>query len=189
MTKKFQTKIIYIVVIIILLVPLFLLGKPATVKHGQEGETSLTGGYLANLRIQEDIIDAQLGKIDPGSSTIRLATFGMRGVALALLWHQLLEDEKKFDWNNVIVLSNQVMALEPRFVSTWQFLAWNAAYNGSVAFDDYRERYRWVIRGFEFLTKGTEYNAQAPLLYRDAGWTISQKIGIADEKKEYRRLF
>ncbi|MCL2347085.1 MAG: hypothetical protein FWC50_02370, partial [Planctomycetaceae bacterium] len=25
--------------------------------------------------------------------------------------------------------------------------------------------------------------------YRDAGWTISQKIGIADEKKEYRRLF
>ncbi|MCL2349706.1 MAG: hypothetical protein FWC50_15755, partial [Planctomycetaceae bacterium] len=189
MTKKFQTKIIYFVVIIVLLIPLFLLGKPAAVKRGQEGETSLTGGYLAELRIKEDIIDAQLGKIDPGSSTIKLATFGMRGVALAMLWHQLIEDQKKFDWNNVIVLSNQVTALEPRFISTWQFLAWNAAYNGSVAFDDYRERYRWVIRGFEFLTRGTEYNSKAPLLYSDAGWTISQKIGIADEKEQYRRLF
>ncbi|MBO7680101.1 MAG: hypothetical protein J6S75_10580, partial [Thermoguttaceae bacterium] len=71
----------------------------------------------------------------------------------------------------------------------WDFLGWKLAYNASAQFDDYRKRYRWVIRGFEFLQKGTGYNKKAPKLFMKTGWTISQKIGIADEKNQYRRLF
>ncbi|MDR1385036.1 MAG: hypothetical protein LBJ67_14480 [Planctomycetaceae bacterium] len=187
--NRFRTKIIYLVVIFVILGPLFLLGKPAAVQRGDEGQSHLSGGYLATLRINEDIVDAQLGKIDPGSSTIKFATFGMRGVALALLWHKSLEYEKYHDWNNVIVTSNQITLLEPRFISVWEYLGWRLAYNASADQDDYRERYRWVIRGFEFLEQGIVYNQKAPILYHNAGWTISQKIGIADEKEQYRMLF
>ncbi|MDR1492811.1 MAG: hypothetical protein LBT05_08825 [Planctomycetaceae bacterium] len=187
--KRFRTKIIHLLIIFVFLVPLFLLGKPAAVQRGDEGQSRLSGGYLASLRIDEDIVDAQLGEIDPGSSTIKFATFGMRGVALALLWHKSLEYEKYHDWNNVIVTSNQITLLEPRFISVWEYLGWRLAYNASADQDDYRERYRWVIRGFEFLEQGIVYNRKAPILYHNAGWTISQKIGIADEKEQYRTLF
>jgi hypothetical protein len=141
------------------------------------------------LRKAENITDAQLGEIDPGSSTMKLATFGMRGVALVMLWSKTLEYQKKFDWNNVVVTSNQITMLEPRFTPVWDYLSWNQSYNGSRDQDDFRERYRWVIRGFEFLEKGIQYNAKAPFLYHKAGWLISQKIGISDEKVQYRQLF
>lgn len=186
---KFRTKITYVVIIAVLLVPLFLLGRPSSVQKGEEGQVKLSGGVLASIRQDENIVDAQLGEIDPGSSTMKLATFGMRGVALALLWNKTLEYEKKFDWNNVVVTSKQITMLEPRFVYVWDYLSWRLAYNGSANQDDYRERYHWVIRGFEFLEEGTHYNAKAPFLYHKAGWTISQKIGIADEKVQYRQLF
>ncbi|MCL2622152.1 MAG: hypothetical protein FWD31_00690 [Planctomycetaceae bacterium] len=187
--NRFRTKIIYIVVIIALLVPLFVLGRPASVQKGDEGQVLLSGGFLADLRQKENIVDAQLGEIDPASNTMKLATFGMRGVALVLLWHKSLEYEKKFDWNNVVVTSKQITMLEPRFTTIWDFLGWRLAYNASRDQDDYRERYRWVIRGFEFLEDGIHYNAKAPFLYHKAGWTISQKIGISDEKVQYRQLF
>ena len=186
---KFRTKIIYLVIIGVLLVPLFLLGRPSSVQKGEEGQVTLNGGFLAGIREKENIVDAQLGEIDPGSSTMKLATFGMRGVALALLWNKSLEYEKKFDWNNVVVTSKQITMLEPRFTYVWDYLSWRLAYNGSANQDDYRERYHWVIRGFEFLEEGTRYNERAPFLYHKAGWTISQKIGIADEKEQYRQLF
>ena len=186
---KFRTKIIYLVIIAVLIGPLFLLGRPSSVQKGEEGQVTLNGGILAGIREKENIVDAQLGEIDPGSSTMKLATFGMRGVALALLWNKSLEYEKKFDWNNVVVTSKQITMLEPRFISVWDYLSWRLAYNGSANQDDYRERYHWVIRGFEFLEEGTHYNAKAPFLYHKAGWTISQKIGIADEKVQYRQLF
>ena len=187
--NKFRTKIIYIVVIVALLVPLFLLGRPASIQKGDEGQVNLRGGFLSTLRQEEGNVDADLGKIDPGSNTMKLATFGMRGVALALLWHKSLEYEKKSDWNNVVVTSNQITMLEPRFTTIWDFLGWRLAYNASRDQDDFRERYRWVIRGFEFLEEGTVFNEKAPFLFHKAGWTISQKIGISDEKVQYRQLF
>ena len=65
----------------------------------------------------------------------------------------------------------------------------NMSYNTSVEFDDYRERYRWVIKGIDYLIKGIEYNQTEPRLQWETGWTISQKIGRSDEHKYYRRLF
>ncbi len=187
--NRFRAKIIYIVIIGVLLIPLFLLGRPSSVHKGEEGQVQLSGGVLASIRQSENIVDAQLGEIDPAGSTMKLATFGMRGVALALLWNRSLEFEKKSDWNNVVVTSKQITMLEPRFTTVWDFLGWRLAYNASRDQDDYRERYRWVIRGFEFLEDGTHYNSEAPFLYHKAGWTISQKIGIADEKVQFRQLF
>jgi len=182
----FYRKIVYVVLIAVLLFPLYRLGSPS---QRQEDGSFSSGGMLAQKRADAGLAEANLGKIDPTGSAMKLATFGMRGVAISLLWNRSLEYEKRADWDNVVATANQIITLEPHFITIWDFVGWKLAYNASAMFDDYRERYRWVIRGFEFVQEGTTYNREAPKLYVRTGWTISQKIGIADEKKQYRRLF
>jgi len=188
MQRSYRNQLIYAFGIFLCLIPLYILGKPSTLKKIEGREEITPGGWLSQLRMDEGLAEVQLGDIDPTSSTIKLATLGLRGVAVAVLWHQSQEFEKRLDWNNVIATSNQIIRLEPHFVTIWEFLGWKLAYNASAEFDDYRERYRWVIRGFDFLVDGTRFNKTSPILFSKAGWTISQKIGIADEKVQYRRL-
>ncbi len=184
--KMFIRKIVYIVLIAILLVPIYIFGNPS---HKQADGSFTDGGVLASKYREGKLSETTLGQIDPAGSAMKLATFGMRGVAISLLWNRSLEYEKRADWDNVVATAEQIITLEPHFITIWDFVGWKLAYNASAMFDDYRERYRWVIRGFEFVQQGTEYNREAPKLYVRSGWTISQKIGIADEKKQYRRLF
>ena len=188
MQRSHLNRIVYAVLIAFCLIPLYMLGKPTTLKNVDGREEIMLGGWLSHQLDKEELVAAKLGDIDPASSTIKLATLGLRGVAVAILWHQSQEFEKRLDWNNVIATSHQIIRLEPHFVTIWEFLGWKLAYNASAEFDDYRERFRWVIRGFDFLVEGTRFNRTSPILFSKAGWTISQKIGIADEKVQYRRL-
>ena len=80
--RSFVRKIVYLAAIVVLLVPLYLLSRPATpARQGGEGSP---GGLLARIRDKEKLSQAQLGQIDPTSETIKLATLGMRGVAATL---------------------------------------------------------------------------------------------------------
>lgn len=180
----------YLGILAVILLALFSLGRPSQlVKSPTTGDILLSeGGVLARYRAKAGLEESQLGEIDPASSTIKFATFGMRGVAIAVLWRRSQEYQKRFDWNNVIATSNQLVLLEPHFTTIWEFLGWNLAYNASSEFDDYRERYRWVIRGVDFLVEGVEKNKKAPKLCKATGWTISQRIGIADENEQFRRM-
>lgn len=186
--KVFVQKIVYLVLIGLLLLPLYLLGRPTKTTF-QGGAMQLdAGGVLAKIRTENHLADVQIGEVDPSSAALQLATFGLRGVAIAYLWYHANQFEKRHDWNNVVATGNQIVFLEPHFRSIWEFLGWKLSYNASADFDDYRERYRWVIRGFDFVARGLNYNQQEPKLEKWAGWTISQKIGIADENEQYRRL-
>ena len=193
--KRFYRKLVYVGIMIALLLVLNWMGHPSYLKSGPgasanpEERTFVPGGELAQLRDQYNLSETKLGEIDPASSTMKLATLGMRGVAIALLWHRSLECEKRADWENVKTIGEQITSLEPHFITIWDFIGWKLAYNASAQYDDYRERYRWVINGFDFLQNGTVYNKLSAKLYKSTGWTISQKIGIADEKSQYRRLF
>ena len=182
-------KVLYAVTLFVLLIMLYFVGRPARVVVEAGGDARPDpGGVLAQLRTEAGLSEAQIGKIDPASNTVKLATFGMRGVAVALLWHQAMEQQKRHEWNDVVAIANQIIFLEPHFVTIWDFLGWTLAYNASAEFDDYRERYRWVIRGIDFLVTGLERNRRSPRLLGSTGWTMSQKIGIADEVEQYRRL-
>ncbi len=46
-----------------------------------------------------------------------------------------------------------------------------------------------MIKGIDFLSEGIRYNQHEPMLVWDVGWFIAQKIGRADESKQFRRLF
>ncbi len=185
--RSFTRKIVYLVVIALLLVPLFWLSQPATT--AAPGVQSRPGGKLAQLRQEHGLSEAQIGDIDPTSETMKLATLGMRGVATVFLWQKANDYKKKKDWTNLAATLNQMVKLEPHFLTVWRHQAWNLSYNVSAEFDDYRERYRWVIKGINFLKKGIRYNRKEPKLVWDTGWFIAQKIGRADEHKQFRRLF
>ena len=189
MQASLQRKVIYGITLIFLLVLLWIIGRPAHVVVQAGGEIQLEpGGFLAQYRTSEGLTEFQMGELDPAGSAAKLATFGMRGVAIAMLWHQANERQKRHEWNDVAAIGNQITFLEPHFVTIWDFLGWTLAYNASAGFDDYRERYRWVIRGTDFLVTGLNRNQNAPRLHRSVGWTVSQRIGIADEQEQFRRL-
>ena len=184
--KSFRRKIVYLVVITLLLIPLFLLGNPA----GSDAEKT-EGGILAQLRADPEygLSQKHLGQIDATSETIKLATLGLRGVAANLLWGKAHLYKKKKDWTNLKATVLQITKLQPNFISVWIFQGWNLSYNVSAEFDDYRERYRYVIEGIDFLKEGVQYNDREPRLCWEVGWALSQKIGRADESKQFRLLF
>jgi hypothetical protein len=170
-----------LVAIAALLVPLSVLSQPA--------DSASPGGYLARLRTQFGLSQSNLGEVDPTSETMRLATLGLKNIAVTLLWDRANHYKKVEDWTNLSAALEQMTKLQPNFYSVWDFQAHNLSYNISVEFDDYHDRYAWVMKGIEFLRQGIAFNQREPRLLGRMGWFIGQKIGRADEKKQYRRLF
>jgi hypothetical protein len=185
--RAFLRKIIYLAAIGILLGPLFWLSAPAT-SDVKEAKGRL-GGKLARLRQDYKISQTQLGRVDLTSETIKLATLGMRGVAADILWQKANNFQMKKDYTNLSATLEQITKVQPNFLGPWRYQAWNLSYNVAASFDDYHDKYYWVIRGIRFLQEGVEHNENEPRLLWDIGWFISSKIGTADEKKQFRRLF
>lgn len=184
--RSFIRKVIYGVCIVLLLAPLSYYSQPAAVGARNE---ALAGGKLAQLREEHGISEASLGEIDPAGETIKLATLGLRGVAVAMLWEKAKTSQMKEDWDGLQATLDQLTKLEPHFLTFWRHQAWNVSYNISVEWDDYHDRYRWVKEGIKLLLQGRRYNELEPLLTYDIAWTTAQKMGVADEKVQYRRLF
>lgn len=180
---SFQRKVIYLGLIALLMIPLYVIGQPATKVQ------SNPGGRLAQLRTEYDLAPAELGEINPASESMKLATLGMRGVAASILWLKTNHYKKTEDWEKFVGAVKQMTKLQPNFVSVWEFQSHNLSYNISVEHDDYRFRYLWVKKGIEFLLEGTRYNRREPKLYGQAGWFLGQKVGRPDEYRQFRRLF
>lgn len=178
----FGRKIVYLVILVAMLVPLFLLGQPS-------GGGNDPGGRLTEMRREFNIAESDLGEISPASETMKLASLGLRGVAATLLWNKAHEFKIRHEWDRLRAALNNIALLQPHFDKVWEFQSWNLAYNVSVEFDDYRQRYAMVREGTEFLTRGVNQNRHAPRLVWYTGWFYGQKIGMADEKKQFRRLF
>ncbi len=189
MTRKrsFIRKVVYLSVVVVLLVPLSYLSQPATIDTATAKGSA--GGLLAQVRHDEKLSQADLGQIDPTSETIKLATLGLRGIAADILWTKANEYKMKKNWTGLSATLEQMRRVQPNFISVWRFQAWNLSYNVSVEFDDYRDRYYWVIKGIDFLKEGAKYNEREARLLWDIGWFTSEKIGRADEHIQFRRLF
>ncbi|HEX4144887.1 MAG TPA: hypothetical protein VHY91_15390 [Pirellulales bacterium] len=174
-------KVAYASAIVVLLLPLSYLSQPRT--------TESPGGKLAQLRDEYGLSQADLGEIDPTSEALKLVTLGMRGPAANIMWQKANEYKKTEDWMAFSAALEQIIRLQPNFINVWRFQAWNLSYNISVEFDDFRDRYDWVMKGINFIIGGTRYNKNEPRLLYDVGWFIAQKIGRADEHLQYRKLF
>lgn len=184
--NSFVRKIIYIIIIGALLIPLSMVSRPAT-RGGSGGGSA--GGKLAQLRDEYDLSQAKMMEIDPASETMKLATLGLRGVAVNLLWMQAIEHKRKENWDQLASTLQALIKVQPNFVKVWEFQAHNLSYNISMEFDDYEYRYHWVKKGINFLKDGIPYNLRDHRMSDNLGFFTGMKIGRSDEKDSFRRMF
>ena len=175
-------KLVYLFVLLAMLVPLYMLGQPP-------GGGSDAGGRLAEMRTDFNIAESDLGEINPASATMKLVTLGLRNVAATLLWNKAHEYRVTHEWDRLRAAVNQITLLQPHYDKVWEFHAHNLSYNVSTEFDDYRQRYEMVREGTEFLQQGVRQNRKATRLVWYTGWFYGSKMGMADEKRQFRRLF
>ena len=180
--SAWRRKMVYLGVIVLMLLPLYLLGQPAT-------GSSDGGGSLARMRSDLNLSLENLGEIDPASESMKLATLGMRGVAATVLWNKAEDFRRHQEWDRLAAALNQIVLLQPHFEKVWEYQSHNLSYNISSEFDDYRQRYKWVKQGTDFLTRGVKLNRREPRLIWYTGWFYGQKLGISDEKTQFRELF
>ena len=119
-----------------------------------------------------------------------VALGGFRGLISNLLWtraNQLQEDDKFFE---MAQLSDWITKLEPHFSQVWAHEAWNMAYNISVKFKDYPDRWRWVQNGIELLRdEGLRYNPDDVLIHRELAWFFQHKMGAnLDDASMYYKV-
>ena len=107
-----------------------------------------------------------------------VALGGFRGLIANALWiraNDLQLDDKYFE---MVQLADWITKLQPGLAHVWLVQAWNMAYNISVKFSDYGDRWRWVQRGIELLRDdGLRYNPTEALIYRELAWFFQHKIG------------
>jgi hypothetical protein len=179
--NSFFRKMVYLCCLLMVAVPIVWLGRPSS--PGDQG------GKLAQERSEARLGQADLGAIDPASETIRLATLGLRGIAVTMLWNAANNYKKTEDWTAFQSTLEQLARLQPYFVKVWQYQAWNLSYNVSVELDNVRDRFYYVKQGIEYLMEGIGYNRDHPRLLDDLGWFTGNKVGRADEHEIYRKLY
>lgn len=179
--NSFFRKMVYLCCLMMVIVPIVWLGRPSS--PGDQG------GKLAQARTEARLGQADLGAIDPASETIRLATLGLRGIAVTMLWNAANNYKKTEDWTAFQSTLEQLARLQPYFVKVWQYQAWNLSYNVSVELDNVRDRFYYVKQGIEYLMDGIGYNRDHPRLLDDLGWFTGNKVGRADEHEIYRKLY
>lgn len=187
--NSFLRKIIYIVIMGVLLIPLSLISRPASRSGSGDKSKSSAGGKLAQMREEYNLSQAKMMDIDPASETMKLATLGLRGVAVNLLWMKAIDFKKKENWDELDATLQALIKVQPNFVKVWEFQAHNLSYNISMEFDDYEYRYHWVKKGIEFLKEGIPYNRHDHRMTDNLGFFTGMKIGRSDEKNSFRRMF
>ncbi|MGH7951318.1 MAG: hypothetical protein ACREFE_05295 [Limisphaerales bacterium] len=107
-----------------------------------------------------------------------VALGGFRGLISNFLWiraNNLQMDDKFFE---AAQLADWITDLEPHYPQVWAFESWNMAYNISVKFKDFPDRWRWVENGIELLRdRGLRYNPNELLIYRELAWLFQNKMG------------
>jgi hypothetical protein len=119
-----------------------------------------------------------------------VALGGFRGLISNALWMRAsdLQDEDKFF--EMAQLADWITKLEPHYVQVWLVQAWNMAYNISVKFKDFPDRWRWVERGIELLRDdGLRWNPNETLIYRELAWFFQHKVGanLDDANMHYKQ--
>ena len=121
---------------------------------------------------------AALKNAPPMLAFTTVALGGFRGLIANALWvraNDLQIDDKFFE---AAQLAQWITDLEPNFTQVWLFQGWNMAYNISVKFKDFSDRWRWVENGIELLRdKGLVYNPNDVLIHRELAWFFQHKMG------------
>ena len=160
--------------------------KPATKKIlllAMAGVLLVSSGYLQR-DLNRDRGKLGLTRVAPLENAPPVLAFttvalgGFRGLISNALWIRAndLQDQDKFF--EMAQLADWITKLEPHFVQVWLVQAWNMAYNISVKFKDFDDRWRWVKKGIVLLRDdGLRFNPNETLIYRELAWFFQHKMG------------
>src|SRR5262245_634814 len=82
-----------------------------------------------------ELREENLGEVELTGSALRLSLTGSRGVAVCYLWVVADNMKKRHKWNELELVVNSIIKLQPHFIEPWLFQSWNLAYNVSVEAD------------------------------------------------------
>ncbi|MBL8891949.1 MAG: hypothetical protein JNL67_18375 [Planctomycetaceae bacterium] len=181
-------KAIYGILAAILLLPISFLARPNQVSKDPTMAGEATGGTISQMRSKHNLSQASLSSIDPTSEVMKLASLGLHGIAVNVLWNQANQFQEKKAFDKVSSTVDTLILLQPNFVSVWEFQGHNLAYNISREFDDYQDRYFWVKEGLNFFTKGIAFNKRDHRIFDNLGLHTGLKLGGSDEKKQFRQM-
>ncbi|MCE9591782.1 MAG: hypothetical protein K8S99_14805 [Planctomycetes bacterium] len=122
--------------------------------------------------------DAAVRTLPPNEALTAAALSVFRGLAVDVLWYRMNRLKEEGSFYEINQISNWLVTLQPRFPAVWSFMAWNMAYNVSVATNTPEERWDWVNKGIRILReRGIPNNPNAIRLYREEAWIFFHKIG------------
>lgn len=107
---------------------------------------------------------------------------------IAFIRHEQYKMQGKY--YDAAQLASWISKLQPHFVSVWEFLAWNMAWNISVTTYTPEERWNWVYNGVKLIRdEGLRYNPRAINLYRQLAWIYINKMGenVDEHHMAYKR--
>jgi len=133
--------------------------------------------------------EQDVGNVEVTGRAVELALTGSRGMAVAYLWYEATELQKKNRWNEVELVVRSLTKLQPHFITPWLFQSWNFAYNVYAEVDRPREKLYYLSRGCEMLAEGDRRNRFNPDLRFNLGLYQQHKINQSDETNIMRSLF
>src|SRR5262245_37870897 len=111
-----------------------------------------------------------VGESDLTGAAVRLSLTGSRGVALCALWMMANDRQMKHEWNELEILINSIIKIQPHFTTPWLFQSWNLAFNVSVECEDIKDKYFYIGRGIRLLAEGERQNRNHPDLRFAVGY-------------------
>jgi hypothetical protein len=171
------SKIKKIVLITLMVVTMFGVGRTQTYLNHQRDALGLTRGVPA------------LENAPPVLMFTTVALGGFRGIISNMLWIRANDMQENGKYFEAVQLADWITKLQPNIVTVWVHQAWNMAYNITVKFPDPRDRYTWVMRAISLLRdQAIKYNPKEPLLYRELGWIFQHKMGsyLDDATETYK---
>jgi hypothetical protein len=121
-----------------------------------------------------------------------VALGGFRGLIADILWTRAVDLQDDGKYFEMVQLADWITKLQPHMGIVWVNQAWNMAYNISIKFQDFRERWTWVRKGIELLRdEGLRYNPHETLIYRELAWFFQHKMGanLDDAQLFYKRTW
>ena len=144
----------------------------------------LVGVSLVQGSLNRDRDALELTRVEPLENAPPVLAFttvalgGFRGIISNILWIRAMDLQDNDKYFEMSQLADWITKLEPHYVQVWLVQAWNMAYNISVKFTDFSDRWRWVKRGIELLRDdGLRYNRNELLIYRELAWFFQHKMG------------
>lgn len=154
---------------------------------------SLIQSRMNGIRYEERLTDVEpLDNAPPLVAFTSVALGGFRGLLADLLWLRSSRMQEEGNYFEMVQLADWIIKLQPRNTSSHAFLGWNMAYNISVTFTGFEDRWRWVKRGIELIRdEGLKLNPGDPELFRQLGWIFQHKMGkdLDDANRYYKTEF